>query len=396
MRSRSVPTTAGAHTPPIGPLATCSPLASAIRAVRHSAECRTVGLVGVMSALVVAALIMSGCGGGDTTSTSSNQGSGPAPGVTKIGIVTPEEASDYGWNQEGVESARDLAAEIGAQIEVADGAGYEDVGPVLRELVDGGADFLIAHAGGYATQAIQVAEERSVPVVVIGAFEEGLVPGLSQDVETHAEGGAYLAGYLAATMSKTGTLGIVMSADDENWVKMAGGFVAGARHALPAAKILMAQIGQAGYADAAGGKRVTESVIAGGADIVFGMGDGSSFGMLQAVETATPPAGADKVWFIDVIGDKTSIDEKGAILTSVWWDYLPVYRQAYDALGAGTFGDEVLYLSVANDSIKLLKTPVIPDDVWSEVEKIKADIASGDVKVPETNDKAAVEALIAG
>ncbi len=396
MRSRSVPTAAGARTPPIGPLATRSPLVSAIRAVARPAARRAVGLVGVMSALVVAALIMGGCGGGDTTSTSSNQGSGPAPSVTKVGIVTPEEASDYGWNQEGVESARDLAAEIGAQIEVADGAGYEDVGPVLRELVDGGADFLIAHAGGYATQAIQVAEERSVPVVVIGAFEEGLVPDLSQDVETHAEGGAYLAGYLAATMSKTGTLGIVMSADDENWVKMAGGFVAGARHALPSAKILMAQIGQAGYADAAGGKRVTESVIAGGADIVFGMGDGSSFGMLQAVETASPPAGADKVWFIDVIGDKTSIDDKGVILTSVWWDYLPVFMQAYDALAAGTFGDEVLYLSVANDSIKLLKTPAIPDDVWSEVEKIKGDIASGAVKVPETNDKAAVEALIAG
>ena len=349
-----------------------------------------------MLALVTLALALGGCGGSGTSTTSPSQAPGAGPVITKVGVVTPEEAGDYGWNQEGVESARDLAAELGVPIEVADGAGYEDVGPVLRELVDGGADFLIAHAGGYATQAMQVAEERSVPVVVIGAFEQGLIPGLSQDVETHAEQGAYLAGCLAATMSKTGTLGIVMSADDENWVKMAGGFVAGARHARPAAKILMAQIGQAGYADAAGGKRVAESVIAGGADIVFGMGDGSTFGMLQAVETATPPAGADKVWFIDVIGDKTSIDKKGVILTSVWWDYLPVFKQAYEALAAGTFGDEVLYLSVANDSIKLLHTDFIPDDVWADVEEIKTDIAIGAVKVPETNDKAAVEALIAG
>jgi len=126
------------------------------------------------------------------------------------------------------------------------------------------------------------------------------------------------------------------------------------------------------------------------------MGDGSTFGMLQAVETATPPAGADKVWFIDVIGDKTSIDKKGVILTSVWWDYLPVFKQAYEALAAGTFGDEVLYLSVANDSIKLLHTDFIPDVVWADVEEIKTDIAIGAVKVPETNDKAAVEALIAG
>jgi basic membrane protein A len=348
-----------------------------------------VGLWGV-------ALVAVGCAGDDPSSTPPSDEASGTGVVTKIGIVTPEDATDYGWNQEGVESATELAAEVGAAIEVADGAGYEDIGPVLRELADGGADLLIAHAGGYATQAMQVAEELQVPVVVIAAFENGLIPGLSQDVETHAEEGAYLAGHLAARMSKTGTLGIVMSADDENWVKMAGGFVAGARAADPAVRILMAQIGQAGYADAAGGKRVTESVIAGGADIVFGMGDGSSFGMIQAVETATPPAGADKTWFIDVIGDKTPIDDKGVILTSVWWDYLPVYREAYDALGDGTFGREVMYLELANDSIKLLETEHIPPDLWSEVVEVEADIVEGRTEVPELNDKAAVEALISG
>ena len=59
---------------------------------------------------------------------------------------------------------------------------------------------------------------------------------------------------------------------------------------------------------------MTRTVIAAGADVVFGMGDGSSFGMMQAVETAKAPAGARKVWFIDVIGDKRRIDKKGVLL----------------------------------------------------------------------------------
>ena len=367
------------------------------------------GAMWVFLALIVltVGLLAVGCGDDETTTTApadtettaapdttETTEAAPESAITKIGVTTPEEGSDYGWNQEGVESAVDLAAELGVEVEVADGAGYEDPGPVLRQLVDNGADLLFAHASGYATQAMQVAQETNVPVVVIGAFEGGLIPGLSQDLETHAEEGSYLAGYLAAKMTKTKTLGIVISADDENWTKMAGGFVAGARSAMPDAKVLMAQIGQAGYADAAGGKRVTESVIAGGADVVFGMGDGSSFGMIQAVETATPPAGADKVWFIDVIGDKTSLDKKGVYLTSVWWDYLPLFKMAAEALDAGTFGTEVFYLGVATDSIKLIKTDHIPDDVWAELETIKADIISGAVKVPELNDKAAVEALI--
>ena len=48
----------------------------------------------------------------------------------------------------------------------------------------------------------------------------------------------------------------------------------------PAVKILYAVIGPAAYSDAAGGKRVTEALIAAGADIIFGQGNGSSFGML--------------------------------------------------------------------------------------------------------------------
>ena len=52
-----------------------------------------------------------------------------------------------------------------------------------------------------------------------------------------------------------------------------------------------------------------KAVIAAGADIIFGQGNGSSFGMLQAVET-TKAADGGKVYFIDVIGDKTS-DRQG-------------------------------------------------------------------------------------
>ena len=103
-------------------------------------------------------------------------------------------------------------------------------------------------------------------------------------------------------------------------------------------KFKYARIGQASYADQAGGKRITSTVIAAGADVVFGMGDGASFGMLQAVSTAKAPAGAKKVWFIDVIGDKTKIDKKGVLLSSELWDFAPIYTRAIRAVNAGTFG----------------------------------------------------------
>ncbi|HZC14481.1 MAG TPA: BMP family ABC transporter substrate-binding protein, partial [Thermoleophilaceae bacterium] len=236
-----------------------------------------------------------GGGGGQSEQASENK-------IASFAIVAPEKGSDYGWNQQSVEAAESIAKERGIKVEVADNSGYEDIAPILRELATADQDFIIAQASGYNTAAPDVAAQTEVPHL-IWDNPEAAQPGLVANAEAQGQGGGYLAGVLAANTSKSGTLGIVISADDTNWNRMAGGFVKGAQSVKPDIKIRLAQIGQAGYADAAGGKRVTEQVIADGADVIFGMGDGSSFGMLQAVEAA------DNVMFIDVIGDKTKIDK---------------------------------------------------------------------------------------
>ena len=88
---------------------------------------------------------------------------------------------------------------------------------------------------------------------------------------------------------------------------MSGGFAAGVRSIDKTSKIIFATDRPAAYDDAAGGKRVATQVIAQGADVIFDMGDGASFGYLQAVETAKV---GHKVWMIGDIGDLTPIDKK--------------------------------------------------------------------------------------
>lgn len=354
--------------------------------------------------IVMTFLIASCSGGGDDTTTSttstaptgSTEGGGEsvAGAIAKIAVIAPEKGNDFGWNQQGVESARAIAAELGAEIEVSDGAGYEDISPVFRQLVANGADWILLWASGYNTVGPQLAEETATRTLVIDAREQGVIPGLSADFETEAQQGAYLAGVVAARMSKTGVLGVVVSADDLNWNKMSGGFIAGAQATRPDIDIKLTQAGQAAYADAAAGKRVTDAVIAAGADIVFGMGDGSTFGMIQSVETATPPADADKVWFIDVIGDKSSIDEKNVLLTSVVWDYLPVLREAAADIEAGTYGERVYSIDLENGGISLLQSDNIPAEVWTEVEAARDGIIAGTIQVPVIDNKADVEALL--
>jgi simple sugar transport system substrate-binding protein len=337
---------------------------------------RVSGLAGFLPIAVAALVVVAG-------------GAASPQKVAEVGFASPEKPTDYGWNQQGYIGAKKAAAVNGAKVLDATGSGYENVEPNLRRLAQQGADLIIAHASGYNSAAPAIAEEFKVPVVVWDAKASAVTKGLVSNVLTRAQEGAYLAGVLAAQMSKTGTLGIVVSASDENWFKQSGGYCQGARSVNKSVKFKYGRIGQASYADAAGGKRITQTVISAGADIVFGMGDGSSFGMLQAVGTAKAPAGATKVWFIDVIGNKTKIDKKGVLLSSELWDFAPIYTQAIKAVNAGTFG--TTYYLDAKNGLSLLKTNKAPASAWAKVAAAQKKIANGSIKVISTATEPAVK-----
>jgi basic membrane protein A len=316
-------------------------------------------------------------------------GSAGASKVTAVGFASPEKPTDYGWNQQGFIGAKKAAKTVGAKVLDATGSGYENVEPNLRRLAQQGASIIFAHASGYNSAAPAVAEEFKVPVVVWDAKASAVKKGLVSNVITKAQEGAYLAGVLAALQTKTNNLGIVVSASDENWFKQAGGYCQGARSVNPKVKFTYGRIGQASYADQAGGKRITSTVIAAGADVVFGMGDGSSFGMLNAVSTAKAPAGAKKVWFIDVIGDKRKIDKKGVLLSSELWDFAPIYTRAIKAVNAGTFG--TTYTLDAKNGLSLLKTNKAPAKSWAKVAAAQKKVGNHSVKVVSTATEKAVK-----
>ena len=318
-------------------------------------------------------------------------GGAQAQEVDKIAVLVPEQGTDYGWNQQGVDAAKAVGSALGIEVVSAEGLGYGDVRPTLRELAAEGADLMIAHASGYNTAAPEVATETGVPVAIVDS-PDAKVAGLVADYTLSGHQGAYLAGMLAAQLSRTGTLGIVVSGEPPSWNSQSAGFAMGARAANGDVKLLYAVIGPAAYADAAGGKRVTEAVIAAGADIVFGQGDGSTFGMLQAVETV-PAADGGKVLFIDVIGDKTEID-KGHLLSSVVWNLVPVYTAMIEDLKSGAFGEANYVIQLADDSVQLLRTAHISDEMWAGLMDTRAAIVAGEIEVPAIYDAEDVRALM--
>lgn len=311
--------------------------------------------------------------------------------VKSIAILTPEQGTDMGWNQQGVDAAKAAGAATGVEVVVAENLGYGDVRPTLRELGEDGASLLIAHASGYNTAAPEIGAELKIPVAIVDSPDK-LAAGTVADYTASGHQGAYLAGRLAAKTTRTKVVGIVVSGEPPSWNNMSVAFAEGVKAENPAVEVRYAVIGPAAYADAAGGKRVTETVIASGADVIFGQGNGSSFGMLQAVETTKATDGG-KAYFIDVIGDKTSID-KGFLLSSVVWDLAPVYTAMIEDLKADKYGTRNYDIKLSDNSLSLLKTKNVPDDVWAQIDAIKADIIAGKIVVEPKYDAESVHKLV--
>jgi simple sugar transport system substrate-binding protein len=325
----------------------------------------------------------------ETPAATTEAAAGTGAKVEKVAVLLPASQTDQGWNQQAADAMTQVQQKLGFELEVAENLGYDDITPVLRDLAERDFDLLICHASGYQTVCPEFAQQTKINVAVVE--NPGAVGPYVADVETQAQEVAYLAGILAAKLSAGKKVGIVVSGEPPTWNFMTIGFAEGVKATDPAVEIIYSVIGEAAYEDAAGAKRVTESQLAAGADIIFGMGDGASFGMLQAVQKHN--AGGGKARFIDVIGDK-SADYKDVLLTSVVFDYTGVYEAMIGDITAGTFGKEYR-MDVAGGGVRLLDLPAdVPADVAAAVEQARQDIVSGKIKVSAIGDVEAMRARL--
>lgn len=303
--------------------------------------------------------------------------------VEQVAVLLPASQTDQGWNQQAADSMAVAAADLeGVTVEIAENLGYDDITPVLRDLADRGFDLVICHASGYQTVCPEFAEASGVKVAVVE--NPGAVSPLVADVETQAQEVAYLAGVLAAKVTETGTVGVVVSGEPPTWNFMTVGFAEGVKATNPDVEVLYGVIGEAAYEDAAGAKRTTESQLAAGADIIFGMGDGASFGMLQAIQEHNAESDTN-AWFIDVIGDKSEAFSE-VLLSSVLFDYSDTYAQLIADIEAGDFG-RVYTMDVASGGVRLLEPPAeISTEAQAAVEAARESILSGEITVSAIAD----------
>ena len=280
---------------------------------------------------------------------------------------------EAGWR--GLEKAR---AELGVTIRHLDGVQpkKELLVAALEQLVQLGADLIVAHGGQNNEAAAEVALRFPQQKIVV---TQGSVTGPNlASYEVLQEQSAYLGGVLAALTTRTGVVGHMSGIRVRPGLKGRAGFAAGVHDTNPNVRLLTNFSGQ--QDDNPLSKRIALAQMAAGADVIFTMLNAGRNGVTEACqEKGTRQIG-------NVI-DWVKVDPKVFIASAIADVSIGVFKAVSD-LRDGQFKGGVVHKVGLSDpaAVRLTTAPDVPASVIERVARAAADIQSGRVQVPEAYD----------
>jgi len=200
-----------------------------------------------------------------------------------------------------------------------------------------------------------------------------------QSVVFKEQEGSYLVGILAAMASKTGTVGFVGGMQVPLIGKFECGYVGGVKAARADAKVLRNYTGDtpAAWNDPTRGAEITNNQISQGADVIYHAAGGTGVGVLQAA------ADAGKLG-IGVDSNQNAL-HPGKVLTSMLKRVDVAVYDAFTNAKADTLEGGIKNLGLAEDGVGYAlddnNKALITDEMKAAVDKAKADIIAGTVKV---------------
>lgn len=198
-----------------------------------------------------------------------------------------------------------------------------------------------------------------------------------------ANEGSYLAGIMAASMSKSGILGFLGGMDGQGINDFLIGYIEGAQYVNPDIKVISGYVGS--YSDSPKCKEMALAQYNQGADFVFTAAGASGIGTLEAAkETGKYAIGVDSDQAM--LYKASDIDQANLIPASVMKNVDKTLVRAYQKIldGSITWG-AAENLGLAEDAVGLSDNEfyqkLVPADVQTKIDDAKAKIVSGDIKV---------------
>lgn len=332
-----------------------------------------------IAAVIILSLILAACAGGSQ--------------AEKVCVVLDTGGeNDKSFNEFTLKGARDAAEEEGLEFAHIVSEAATDYEKNIDNFITEGCGLIVTV--GFLMGDSTAAAAQANPDVKFAIVDYSYFPGAgcAEDVaDCYTEEGGlsnvtslmfaedevgYLAGVLAGCMSESGVIGSVSGMEIPPVVRFVTGYQTGAASQNPDIETLNVYIPD--FNDPATGKQAGETMVADGADIIFGVGGNTgNGGLLAAHEAGLLAIG------VDVDQYETYPEVAGSLLTSAAKNMDVAAGDAVRAYAAGELEGGIQLATVENGGVGLApyhdQDGTIPEECKAAVEEAEAGLAAGTI-----------------
>ena len=336
----------------------------------------------------------------------TKENAAPAPNKANANFLAGEVTDtggidDRSFNASAWRGLQQAQADLGIQVQYLGSTNQSDYEPNIQQFVTKKVNIIVTvgFLMGDATAAAAKANPDQKFAIVDYAYDPPLPNVLALTYQT--DQAAFLAGYLAAGMTKTGKVGTFGGMNLPTVTIFMNGFQAGVLYYNQKNKTNVQVLGWDGaknagtftndFTNQAKGKTVTEALMNQGADIVLPVAGSVGLGTAAAVQQhnqANPASPVYVIW-VDTDGYISAPQYGSLLLTSVMKGIDASVKEAATEAVNGTFKGGNYVGTLANKGVAIAPyhdyDSKIPAQLKADIESIKADIIAGKISVdPKT------------
>lgn len=303
------------------------------------------------------------------------------PNVLCVGLVTDVGTiDDRSFNQSAWKGVRQAANELGAKTKYIETRDAKDYRANIELFVQNGYDVIVTVGFGLGEATLQAAQKYpKIKFIGIDQFQVKTVYNIAGLI-FHEDQAGFMAGALAAMMTKTGTIAAVLGTDlVPPVVAFKKGYEAGARYINPGIKIISTfHPGglDVAFTDPEWGASTAKQAMDQGADVVFAAGGTTGNGGL--IEVASHPnkycIGVDSdQWIILPEARRCLVASAMKLISPGVFDLIKLANE--DRFPSGNFFGRISLSSFHDFDSK------ISVDIKNRLAKIETDLQNGSIHV---------------
>ena len=297
-----------------------------------------------------------------------------APKKIKVALILSGPANDQGWNAVALQGLKDAEAKYGIQTAYSENVGVADSEAAFMDYASQGYDLVIGHGFQYGDPAVKVG--KKFPKAKFMAIEANSKADNVASYVIACEEAGYLMGILAASMSKSGTIGMVGGIEQPSIIKVVEAYKLGAKAYNPKIRVLDAYIGS--FTDVNLGKEAALAMADKGADVVSHIANQAGTGVIKAAEERKILTTGDS-WDQSVISP-------GAVVCSTIYNVPTLVMIAVDKVRSGTFKGGVFNLGMKDAVVDIAPYHAFESKIPAKAKDMIADaqkrILAGKFTVP--------------